>query len=123
MAHIATSYLRLHLGIAFVAKCAILVAYEAAVGQLFGTQLTAEALRMPAGGHGLDDASDDKLAALVAAGGEQYVEIPLAVLAALELVENAILERAEALSAAENVKVMSIIIYRMTHISSAQCVK
>lgn len=101
LAYIATSYLGLHLGITFMAKRTILIAYKATVSQLFGTQLTAEALRMPASGHGLDNTSDNELAALVAAGGKQYMEVPFAVLAALEFVENAILERTEALSATE----------------------
>lgn len=99
LTHIATSYLGLHLSIALMAKRTILIAYEATVSQLFGAQLTAKALRMPAGGHGLDNTSDNELSALVAAGGKQYMEVPFAVFAPLELVENAILERTEALSA------------------------
>lgn len=84
-----------------MAKRTILIAYKATVSQLFGAQLTAKALRMPASGHGLDNTADYKFAALVAAGSKQYMEVPFAVLAALEFVENAILERTEALSATE----------------------
>lgn len=102
LTHIATSYFGLHLGIALMAKRTILIAYEATVSQLFGAQLTTKALRMPASGHGLDNTSNDELSALVAAGGKQYMEVPFAILAALELVENAILERTEALSATES---------------------
>lgn len=102
LTHIATSYLGLHLGIAFMTKCAILIAYEATVGQLFGAQLTTEALRMPASGHGLNNTSDNELATLVATGGKQYMEVSLAVFATLEFVENTILEGTEALSATES---------------------
>jgi len=98
LAYIAAGDLRLHLGIAFVAQGAVLVLDEPAVGQLLGAQLAAEALRMPAGGHGLDDPSDDELTALIAAGCEKHLKVAFAVLASLELVEYAILERSEALS-------------------------
>lgn len=82
-----------------MAKRTILIAYEATVGQLFGAQLTTEALRMPASGHGLNNTSDNELATLVATGGKQYMKVPLTVFAAFEFVENSILEGTEALSA------------------------
>lgn len=95
---------RLHFGIALVAQRPILVAYEAAVGQLLVAQLAAEAVRMPAGRHRFDHAADDEFAALVAARREQHVEVAFAVLAALELVEDAVLEGAEALRTTERGK-------------------
>lgn len=93
---------RLGLGVALVAEGPARVLDEPAVGQLDGAVLAAEALGMPVGVHGLDDAPDDELAALAAAGREQDVEVVLAVLAALELVEDAVPELLEALGTAEN---------------------
>lgn len=58
---------RLHLGIALVAQRPILVANETTVGQLLVAHLALEARWMPAGRHRLDDATDDELAAFVAA--------------------------------------------------------
>lgn len=88
---------RFNLRIALVAKRPVLVANEAAVGQLLVAQLTAEARRMPAGRHCLDDASNHEFTALVAARRKQDVEIAFAVLATLELVEDTILKGAKAL--------------------------
>lgn len=99
VAHVLAQADRLHLGVALVAQRTVLVADEAAVGQLAVAQLTAEAVRVPAGRHRLDDAPNDELAALVAARREQHVKVALAVLATLELVEDAVLEGAEALGA------------------------
>lgn len=89
----------LHSCVAVVAQRPILIANKAAVGQFLRAHLAAEALRMPIRCHRLDDATDHELAALVAARSEKYVKIAFAILAPLELVENAILEGAEALSA------------------------
>lgn len=86
-------------GIAAMAQGAIIVPYEARVGQLLGAQLTTEALRMPARLHRLDDTPDDDFVALVAEWRVEDSEILLAVLAALELVEDSILEGSEALRA------------------------
>lgn len=93
---------RLDFGVALVAEGAAGVPYEARVGQLHGAHLALEALGVPVGVHRLDDAADDELAALAATGREQHLEVVLAVLAALELVEDAVFERAEALGATEN---------------------
>ena len=51
------------------------------------------------GGQYLDHASDDELSALAAARGVQHVKAVLAVLAVLELEEDIVLERTEALGA------------------------
>lgn len=85
-----------------MAQGSVLVANEAAVGQLFATELAAEAGGMPISGHRLDNSTDHELAAFVAAGRKEDVEVPLAVLAALELVENAVWEGTEALGAPES---------------------
>lgn len=82
-----------------MAEGSILIAYETTIGQFFGTHLTPEALRMPAGRHRLDHPPNDKLATFVAAGRKEDVEVTFAVLATLKLIENAILERTKALGA------------------------
>lgn len=56
---------------------------------------------MPVGVHRLDDAPDDKLATLAATWRKEHLEVVLAVLAILKLVEDTIFERAEALSTTE----------------------
>lgn len=58
---------------------------------------------MPAGLHRFDDATDDDVAALVAERSIEDPEVLLAVLATLELVEDSVLERAEALSAPKTI--------------------
>ena len=52
-------------------------------------------------GHYLDHTTNDELATLAAARGVQHVEAVLAVLAVLELEEDIVLERTEALGADE----------------------
>ena len=52
-------------------------------------------------GQYLDDTANDELAALAAARGVQHMEAVLAVLAVLELEEDIVLERTEALGADE----------------------
>lgn len=54
---------------------------------------------MPIGVHGLDDATDDEFTAFAATWGEEHVEVVLAILAALEFVEDAVAELLEALGA------------------------
>lgn len=85
-----------------MAQGAIVVPNESGVGQLLGTQLAAEALRMPASLHRLNDTPNYNVATLVAERCIQDSKILLAVLASLELVEDSILERAEALGAPTN---------------------
>lgn len=99
VAHVLANADRLHVGVALVAQCPILVTNKARVGQLLVAPLAAEAVRMPARRHRLDDATDDKVAALAAAGRKQDVKVTFAVLATLKLVENAVVELAEALGA------------------------
>lgn len=93
-------------GIAAVAQRAVVVADEAGIGQFLRAQLAAEALRVPAGLHRLDDTTNDDVAALVAERRVQNPEILLAVLATFELVEDSILERAEALRTSKSNKIM-----------------
>lgn len=87
------------LPVAVVAERPVLVADEARIRQRNTAALAGKALRMPVGRHRLDDAPDDEIVALVAARREQDVKVLLAVLATLELVEDAVLELAEALCA------------------------
>jgi hypothetical protein len=99
MAHVFPQTGALHLRIALMAQCTILVPNKPRIGQFLGTQLTPETLRMPAGRHRLDHPTNDKFSALVAARCKQNVKVTFAVLATLKLVENAILEIPEALGA------------------------
>lgn len=61
--------------------------------------LAAEALRVPVGGHRLNHAPDNELATFVAARSKEHMEVSLTVLAALELVEDAVGKCAETLGA------------------------
>lgn len=87
------------LAIAIVTKRSVLIADETRIGQWDGAPFARETLRMPVGCHRLNDAPDDEIVALVAARRKQDVEVLLAVLAPLELVEDTILELPEALGA------------------------
>jgi hypothetical protein len=84
-----------------MAQSSIVVTDEARIGELFRAQLATEALWMPAGLHGFDDTANDDVSTLVAERRVQDPEVLFAVLASLKLVENSILERAEALSTAK----------------------
>lgn len=92
---------RLRLGIAIMTEGSILIANESCIGQFLIAVLASEALWMPVGGHRFDNPPNNKLPAFVAARSEQDMEVPLAVLPTLELVENSIGERPEALGAPE----------------------
>lgn len=83
-----------------MAQGPVLVAYEARIGQRNAAALAGEALRMPVRRHRLDHAPDHEVVALGTARRKQDVEVLLAVLAAFELVEYAVLELAETLRAA-----------------------
>ena len=85
-----------------MAEGTILVPDEPAIGQLLVAQFAAEAMRMPIGGHCFDDPSNHEFTAFVAARSKEDVEVTLAVLPALKLVENAVWESAETLGASKN---------------------
>ena len=74
--------------------------FPSLVGELPLAHLAGEAVRVPRGRHGPDDAAHDELAALAAARRVQHVEVVLTVLPPLELVEHAVGEGTEALRAA-----------------------
>lgn len=95
--------------IASVTQRAIVVTNETRIRQLFGAQLTAEALWMPTSLHGLDDTSNYDVAALVAEWRVENSEISLAILATFKFVENPVLELTEALSATEMNGVIRVI--------------
>lgn len=97
VAHVLAQPNLLLLSVAVVAQRPVLVPDEARIGQRDAAPLARKAIRMPVGGHRLDDAPNHKVVALVAARRKQDVEVLLAVLATLELVENPILELPEAL--------------------------
>lgn len=86
--------------IATVTECSVIVANETGICQLLSTKLTPEAFRMPTGLHGFDDTPNNDVTTLIAKRCVQDPEILFTVLASLELVENSILERTEALRAA-----------------------
>jgi hypothetical protein len=92
---------RLHFGVALVAEGATGVLDEPGVSQLRLAHLATEALRVPARVHGLDYATDYEAVALAATRSEQDLEVALAVLAVVVLVEDAVLELLEALGATE----------------------
>lgn len=73
------------------------------IGQFLGAHLTTEAMWMPISRHSFDHASDNEFTAFITAWGEQHVKISLAVLSALEFVENAVLEGTEALGAPKRI--------------------
>jgi hypothetical protein len=92
---------RLHFGVALVAEGATGVLNEPSVSQLRLAHLATEALWVPARVHGLDHATDYEAVALAATRSEQDLEVALAVLAVVVLVEDAVLELLEALGANE----------------------
>lgn len=100
VARIFADFRCLKLGVAAMAQGTIIVANKSRVGQLSCAHLAAEAIGMPASVHRLNDASDDDVPTLVAVGSKKDSEILLAILAALKLVEDSVLEGAEALGAA-----------------------
>ncbi len=122
LAHVLPGTKSLHLGIARVAEgttcnttdsdmmmtiagqlvnsSRTLVLDKPQVGQLLAAHLAGEALWVPGGVGGLDHPPDDELAALGTARGKEDVEAVLAVLALLELIEDAVGKGTEALGAA-----------------------
>lgn len=90
----------LRVRIAVMAQRLMLVADEARVRQLFVAVFATEAAGMPIRGHRLDHSTNDEFAAFIAARREEHLEVSLAVLATLELVEDSVGERPEALGAA-----------------------
>jgi len=97
LTHVFTQPGGFYLGVTFVAQSSALVLDEPKICQLLVTHLTGKTFRVPSGLHGLDDPSDDELAALGAARSEQDVEVMFAVLPSFELIEHSIWERSEAL--------------------------
>jgi hypothetical protein len=84
-------------------QSAIVVANEARIRQFNMTKLTAEALRMPACIHCLNDTPNDNVTALVAVRRKKDTKIFLAIFSSFELVENSILKGSEALSATKKI--------------------
>lgn len=80
-------------------KCPAPVLDKTCVGQFHTALFTSEAAWMPAGVHRFYHPSNDEFAAFTAARGKKYVEVMLAVLATVKLVEHPISELAKALSA------------------------
>lgn len=101
LAHVLAHALRLDLGVALVTQTPALILDEAQIGQLLSAHFAGEALRVPGGVHGLDDPADDEFAAFSATRSEEDVKVVFAVLPALELVEDAVRKRPEALGAHE----------------------
>lgn len=101
VAHMLAHSDGLGLCIAVMTQRLVLVTDESRVGQLFVAVFATEAVWMPVRGHRLDHSTDDELAAFIAAGREQHLEVSFAVLATLELVEDSVRERAEALGASK----------------------
>lgn len=88
----------LFLRIALMTESSSSILDETLVSQRDSANLTLEALGVPVVIHGFDNSANDELAALAAAGGEKDMEVMLAVLAALELVEDTFGKWPEALA-------------------------
>lgn len=101
LAHVLAHSHRLRLSITVMAQRLVLIPDKSSIRQLLVTMFAAEATGMPIGGHRLDHPADHKFTALVAARSEQHLEVPLAVFASLEFVENSIGKGAETLGATE----------------------
>lgn len=80
-----------------MAQRPILIPNESTIGQLFVAQLTIKAARMPAGRHRFDHTTNHEITAFIAAWREQHLKVTFAILATLKLIEDAVLETAEAL--------------------------
>lgn len=83
--------------VAFSTQSPASISQEADVGQGFRAQFAAEALRMPAGIHGFDHATDDELVAFSTAGSVQDVKVVFAVLPALKFEVDAVRKGLETL--------------------------
>lgn len=103
MAHIFPQTDGLCFCITLVAQRPVIVLDKSLVGQLYAAILAAEALRMPAGVHCLDNTPDDKLIALAAARRKQHLKVVLAVLTTLKLIKQAVFELLKALCTTGNI--------------------
>ena len=90
--------------VAFVTQRPSRILNEPSIRQLRLAHLATEALRMPAGIHGLNHPPDDETVAFATTGSKQNLEISLTVLPVVVLVENPVLELLEALGAAKKSK-------------------
>jgi len=107
VAHEATS-LRFLLGIASLTEGTAGVLHKTGIGKTGVTDLTYEAVCVPAAVHGLDDTTDDVLATLPTTRCVQLLEIVLAVLPTVKLVEGTLVEWPEALSTDETCFVVEL---------------
>lgn len=108
-------------GVALATQRLVVVLHEADVGQLGGAVFALEALRVPVDRHRLDDASDDKLLASLAAWGVEDVKVAFAVLSATKLVVDAVLELAKALGTPETIKLRNLLRATPLLITTARC--
>lgn len=106
LAHVLAHALGLHLRVALVTEGSSLIFDESEIGQLLVTHLAGEALRVPGGHHGLDDTSNDELAAFSAAWREENVKIVFAIFSAFEFVEDAVRKWTEALGTHEALRMI-----------------
>lgn len=88
----------LFLGIALMTEGSSSILDETLVSQWDCANLALETLGVPVVVHGFDNSTNDELATLATAGGEKDVEVMLAVLAALKLIEDTFGKWPEALA-------------------------
>lgn len=86
------------------------ILHEAGVRQSGFANLTIKTISMPAAVHCFDNTPDDVLATTPAAGGVQLLEIVLAVLTPIKLVEQPLVKGAKTLSAHETILVVQLTI-------------
>lgn len=98
MAHIFPHPLGFFFGIAFTAQGSSSVLDKALVSERGGTDLTQEAVGMPAVVHGLDDSPHDKLPAFSAAWCKENMKVVLTVFSTLKLIKHSLRKWLEALS-------------------------
>ena len=98
--------LRFLRGVTALTKGSTRILHEAGVCQRGFANLTHKTISMPAAVHCFDNTPDDVLAATTATGGVQLLEIVLAVLTPIKLVEQSLVKGAKALSAHETILVV-----------------
>ena len=96
--------IRNHIKVYIFQKQTDLIFNESSICQLFGTQLTTKALRMPISCHCLNNTSNHKFSTFITTWCKQNMKISFAIFPSFELIKNSVLELTKALGTPTNHK-------------------